>query len=73
MNEKLELVQEIFRDLLDDEELVITEESSMETVEGWDSLLQINLIAAIEDECDIKFSVNDITKIHSVKDILSYM
>ena len=55
MNQK-ERLQEIFRDIFDDEELVITEDMSANDIEDWDSLAQINLIIAIEKEFKVKFN-----------------
>ena len=52
--EILEKLNEIFRDIFDDEEIVITEETTPEDVEDWDSLGHIYLTAEIEDEFDIK-------------------
>lgn len=53
-------LQEIFVDLLDDDTFELTEEASMETVEDWDSLLHITLVAAVEDEFKISLSTDDI-------------
>ena len=39
--ELLQQIQEIFRDVLDDEEIVLTESATAEDVEGWDSLTHI--------------------------------
>lgn len=39
----------------------------------WDSLGNFNLLLAIEEEFKIKFSMNEISKFKSVKEILSYL
>lgn len=59
-NEILAKLQQIFRVELDNNNLVITEQSSAKNVKDWDSLSHIQLISAIEDEFDISFSSKDI-------------
>ena len=50
--EVFEKLQEIFMDLLDDEEFQLSEDISMDTLKDWDSLMHISLISAVEDEFD---------------------
>ena len=59
-NEILAKLQGVFREELDKESLVITELSSAQNVDGWDSLSHIQLISAIEDEFDISFTSKEI-------------
>ena len=65
-SEILEKLQDIFIDLLDDEDFALSEEISMETVPEWDSLLHITLIASVEDEFKIKIGTDEIAKAKSV-------
>ena len=65
MEVKKEL-QEIFRDIFDDEDLVITEETTAEDIEDWDSLTHIQLIVAIEKKFQIKFSSTEIKSSENV-------
>ena len=51
-----EKLNEVFRDVFDDEEIVLTEETTSEDIEDWDSLEHINLIVAVEQCFGIKFS-----------------
>ncbi|GAA6323874.1 hypothetical protein F350042L8_09720 [Fusobacterium ulcerans] len=67
MKEKL---QEIFRDIFDDEELVITEGMTAADIEDWDSLAQINLIIAIEKEFGIKFNLEEVSKLKNISEML---
>lgn len=67
MKEKL---QEIFRDIFDDEELVITEEMTAADIEDWDSLAQINLILAIEKEFGVKFNLEEVSKLKNIGEML---
>jgi acyl carrier protein len=45
---------------------VLSEESSPETVEQWDSLAAMNLVTLIEDTFDISLSTRDIMKMRSI-------
>lgn len=67
MKEKL---QEIFRDIFDDEELVITEGMTAADIEDWDSLAQINLIIAIEKEFKVRFSLEEVSKLKNIGEML---
>jgi acyl carrier protein len=49
-------LQEVFRQVFDDDRLVITAASSAADVEGWDSMAHINLIIAIEKKFAVRFS-----------------
>ena len=69
--EMLAKLQEIFRDELDNDSLVITEQSSANNVNGWDSLSHIQLISAIEDEFDISFSSKEIMGWNNVGEMIS--
>ena len=47
----------------------ITEDSSPETIERWDSLKHMQLILALEDEFGITFSDDDIPILLSIRTI----
>lgn len=59
-------VQEIFRDVFDDEELVISDSTNSDSIEDWDSLEHISLIVSMEKEFSMKF---DIKEVNSLKDV----
>lgn len=65
-----ERLQEIFRDVFDDEELEIREDMSAKDIEDWDSLAQINLIIAIEKEFGVKFNLEEVSKLKNIGEML---
>lgn len=54
-------MQEIFRDVFDDETIVLLDEMTASDVDGWDSLMHINLIIAVERHFRIKFATAEIS------------
>lgn len=62
-------LNEIFRDIFDEESLVITPHTTAIDVEGWDSLNHIQLIVEIEKKFKIKFSSKEIFSWKNVGDL----
>ena len=59
-NQILAEVQEIFRDVLDNEEIELQDATTADDIEEWDSLTHIQLIVAIEKHFRIKFTSKEI-------------
>lgn len=59
-------VQDIFRDIFDDETLEIVDSTNSSDIDEWDSLNHINLIVAIEKEISIKFSFEELATLKNV-------
>ncbi|MEY8283641.1 acyl carrier protein [Lachnospiraceae bacterium 50-23] len=66
-----EKLQEVFREVFEDEEIVLREEMTAEDIEDWDSLTHIQLIEAIEEEFDIRFILQEITGLSNVGEFLA--
>ena len=62
---------EIFRDVFDDEEIVLTDRTTADDIEDWDSLEQINLLVAIEKKFNIKFRLADVSGLENVGAMVS--
>ena len=58
-NEILNTVNNVFIDVLDDDNLVLTEATTANDVEEWDSLNHIQLVVAIERQFKIRFASQD--------------
>ena len=56
----------IFRDIFDDDTIVLSEGTTATDIEDWDSLTHISLIAAIEDDFGIRFDMKDVLKMKNV-------
>lgn len=68
--ENLKKLQDIFRDVFDEEELEITKETTARDIDDWDSFAQISLIVDIEKEFGVKFNLNEVTELKNVGDML---
>lgn len=66
-------VQEIFRDIFDDETLEITDSTNSSDIDDWDSLNHINLVVAIEKEIGIKFSFEELAVLKDVGAMVDLM
>lgn len=69
----MEQVTDIFREVFDDPELVITEDTNASHIEDWDSIAQINLIIAFEDKFKIKFVTKELDELTCVGDMLNLL
>jgi acyl carrier protein len=68
-----EKLQAIFRDIFDDDEIVITNETIASDIEDWDSLSHIQLIVAIENRFDVKLKTGEIIKLKNVGDFITLL
>lgn len=46
-------------------------DSSMETIEPWDSLQHINLIMDLEEKFNIQFEINDVPGLRDVRSLVA--
>jgi len=65
----LDSISKIIVDVLDEEDLVITRNTTVDDAEDWDSLAQIQIIAAIEKELEIKFSLQEIEQLNQAGNV----
>lgn len=61
----------IFRDVLDDDSLVLRDDLTADQVEGWDSLNHIDLIVAVERNFKIRFTTAEITSLKNVGELIN--
>lgn len=68
--EILQTLNEVFRTIFDDEELMISENTTALDIEDWNSLTHISLVAACENKFHIKFTISEIGKMKNVNDMV---
>jgi len=60
----------ILRDVLSDDSIVLTMETTRDEVENWDSFAYINFMVSVEGEFGVKFGVAEIESFRNVGDIV---
>ena len=69
-SEILTKVQEIFREELELDDLVLTDETTADNVEEWDSLSHVQLVAAMEEVFGIEFKSREILSWENIGDLI---
>lgn len=64
--EVFETLTEIFRDNFDEDDMELSEETTAEDIEGWDSMEQINLVVAIQKKFNIQFNVEEVNAMSNI-------
>jgi acyl carrier protein len=70
-SEILEKVNSIFIDILDNENIVLSNETTANDVEDWDSLNHIQLVVAIEKQFKIRFTSKEIQSWSNVGEVVN--
>ena len=68
-----ERLEEIFRSVLNDDQLSLSDDTSAADVEGWDSVAHINLMFSIESEFGIQFAGNELAEFKNVGELKQYL
>ena len=69
-NEIVSRLTPIFRDVFDNDALVVSEGMTAADVPTWDSLSNINMIIAVEKAFGVKFSIKDVRNLKNVGELL---
>jgi acyl carrier protein len=65
----MEILTGIFRQVFDDDSIIITRESTANDIEEWDSLTHMNLVVAVEAKFKIRFALGELQILRNVGDM----
>jgi acyl carrier protein len=54
-------VNDVIRDVFGDDDITLTETSTAGDVDGWDSLMHLNIVIALEKRFGVRFSTAEIS------------
>ncbi|HEX2188972.1 MAG TPA: acyl carrier protein [Longimicrobiaceae bacterium] len=68
-----ERLEEVFRSIFDDEEIVLADHTAAGDIPGWDSLAHINLMFSIEQEFGVQFAGNQFGEFRNVGELRRFL
>ena len=71
--EVFEKLNEIFRDVLDNEEIELNDNTCADDIEEWTSLTHIQLIVEIEKTLKLRFTSEEILEWNNVGEMVDYI
>lgn len=67
INERL---NKVFQNVFDDEDITVNRKTTADDIEDWDSLEHIRLIAAVEREFGVKFTMKEVSSMKNVGEMM---
>ena len=61
----------VFRDVFDNQDIMVSESTTAKDIDGWDSVTHISLLSAIENEFGMEFSMGEAVKMKNVGDMVA--
>lgn len=65
-----ERLTEVFREVFDDDEIVLNDETTADDIEDWDSFEHINLVVAVENEFSFKIPMGKVVTMKNVGEMV---
>ncbi len=67
MNDNIK-IRNVFREVFDDDEMIILDSTSSKDIEDWDSVAHIKLVLSLEQEFSIRLTIDEVASIKTVDD-----
>ena len=66
-------LEEVFRQVFDNETLGLTDEMTASYIEGWDSVAHINLMFGIEQAFGVRFKGNELADMKNIGELKQFL
>ncbi len=73
MRDILQGLNEVFREVFDDEDIELKRETTADDIEGWDSLNHVTLMLRIEKAFGVKFTSSQVAKLKDVGELVDML
>lgn len=67
----LSRLQDVFREVFEDDDLTLTPSTSAADIDEWDSLMHVTLILAVEGAFGVRFTSAQVSSLETVGDLVS--
>lgn len=64
-------LEEVFRDVFDDDSITLYEDTTADDIDDWDSIEHITLIAAVEQEFGMRFTMGEVSGMKDVGEMVT--
>ncbi|MCQ2434577.1 MAG: acyl carrier protein [Oscillospiraceae bacterium] len=62
---------DVFRDVFDDDSIVLSDDTTAADVEGWDSVEHFNLISEVESVFKLRFQMREVSGMKNVGELVN--
>ncbi len=66
-------LEEIFQETFEDKSILLTDDTTAEYIEEWDSLMQIRLLIIIEKKFNLRFNPVEIAELENIGQMIDLM
>ena len=68
-----ERLEELFREVFNDDGLTLTDEMAAHDISGWDSVTHINLMFSIEEAFGVQFTGNQLAEFKNIGELKRFL
>ena len=68
-----EKLNEVFRDVFDNEDITVSDATTADDIEEWDSLEHISLISAVEKAFKMRFTMKEVSGMKNVGEMINIL
>ena len=71
--EVLQKIQDVVRDELNDQELIIDEKTRASDVSGWDSMTHVQIVVGVEKKFGFRLKASEVAQLEDVGSLIDFV